>query len=284
MRTFIPFGCGAPPLGAAFRKNMFKQRLLILVPHPDDEVVGCAALIRRAREAGARIFTVLLTTGVPPKERLWPWDRSGYERRVALRMSEFAKSTAALEIEDAGRLEIPSRTLKDHLETAYELIGGAVDAVQPDMLWAPAFEGGHQDHDVANFLASKFRDRTDVWEFSEYTFWGGRVRSNWFPETSRTTVCIELSEFEQAFKRSLLRTYASERGNLGHIDCDRETVRPMPVHRYDEPPHPSPLFYQRFQWVPRHPRVDYCRPMDVARSMRDFASMSSGEKLAAEYK
>ena len=134
------------------------------------------------------------------------------------------------------------------------------------MLWAPAYEGGHQDHDTANFLGALFRDRIDVWEFSEYTFWGGKVRSNWFPETGRTTMAIQLSEGERRAKRALLDRYVSERGNLSHVKCDCEVVRPMPAHDYSLAAHPPPLFYQRFQWVPRHPRVDHTRPHDVTRA------------------
>lgn len=44
---------------------MFGQRVLILVPHPDDEVVGAAAAIARARAQGAAVTGVFLTTGVP---------------------------------------------------------------------------------------------------------------------------------------------------------------------------------------------------------------------------
>jgi LmbE family N-acetylglucosaminyl deacetylase len=250
---------------------MFRQRLLILVPHPDDEVVGCAALIGRARAAGANVFTLLLTTGIPSVEHLWPWDRANYRDRIVLRMNEYDRSLAQLDVEDAGRLAIPSRTLKDHMPEAYGLIRDALESVRPDMLWAPAYEGGHQDHDTANFLASLFRDRADVWEFAEYTYWGGKVRCNWFPETARTTVAIQLSDEERAAKRALLDVYCSERGNLGYVECDGEVVRPMPVHDYAQPSHPPPLFYQRFQWVPYHPRVDRTQPHDVTRAFNDFA-------------
>jgi LmbE family N-acetylglucosaminyl deacetylase len=258
---------------------MFRQRLLILVPHPDDEVVGCAGLIARARAAGAEVFTLLLTTGIPPIDRLWPWDRRRYRRRIETRLAEYERCRDVLDTVDAGRLLVPSRTLKDHLSEAHALIRETLEATRPDMLWAPAYEGGHQDHDTANFLASLFRDRADVWEFSEYSFWGGKVRSNWFPEPSRTTMSIQLNAEERERKRKLLSVYASERGNLGHILCDCEVVRPMPVHNYALPAHALPLFYQRFQWVPRHPRVDHCRPHEVTRALTDFAPPANPPRI-----
>jgi LmbE family N-acetylglucosaminyl deacetylase len=164
---------------------------------------------------------------------------------------------------------------------AYALIRDAMETIRPDMLWAPAYEGGHQDHDTANFLASLFRDRVDVWEFGEYTFWGGKVRCNWFPETGRTTMSVQLTDEERATKRALLNLYESERGNLKHIKCDCEVVRPIQEHDYSAPSHPPPLFYQRFQWVPRHPRVDHCRPHDVTRAFNDFAPPKQIERSIA---
>lgn len=260
---------------------MFRQRLLILVPHPDDEVVGCAALIGRARAAGAQVFTLLLTTGIPPIERMWPWNRASYRDRIALRMAEYDRSLTQLDVADAGRLAIPSRTLKDHMPDAHGLIRDAIEVVRPDMVWAPTYEGGHQDHDTTNFLASLFRDRVDVWEFAEYTYWGGKVRCNWFPETARTTMAIQLNDNERAAKRALLDIYSSERGNLDYVERDCEVVRPMQAHDYGAPSHPLPLFYQRFQWVPYHPRVDHTKPDEVTRAFNDFAPPKQVERSIA---
>lgn len=39
------------------------QRLLIFAPHPDDETLGCAGVIRQARKAGASVTVVFLTNG-----------------------------------------------------------------------------------------------------------------------------------------------------------------------------------------------------------------------------
>ena len=62
---------------------MSAARPLILIPHPDDEVVGCAVAALRAKAAGAEISGIYLTTGVPARERVWPWRRSRYGALVA---------------------------------------------------------------------------------------------------------------------------------------------------------------------------------------------------------
>jgi len=65
---------------------MFDKRILIVIPHPDDEVVGCAAAIARAQAQGARVYGIYLGHGCLRREALWPWQGSGYQRRVARRI------------------------------------------------------------------------------------------------------------------------------------------------------------------------------------------------------
>src|SRR6266576_3356235 len=90
---------------------MQSRRILVLAPHPDDEIVACGIAARRARLAGARIFVLFLTTGIPEPEALWPWQRGGYAARVARRREE-ARTAAALIGEPIGFLDYPSRRLR----------------------------------------------------------------------------------------------------------------------------------------------------------------------------
>ena len=67
---------------------MFGKRILILIPHPDDEVVACAAAIARARAQGARVFGVNLSHGCLAKQTMWWWERGLYQQRVDRRVAE----------------------------------------------------------------------------------------------------------------------------------------------------------------------------------------------------
>src|SRR5690349_16650698 len=57
--------------GSARGGLMEPRRILVLAPHPDDEIVACGIAALRARAAGARVFVLYLTTGVPAREALW---------------------------------------------------------------------------------------------------------------------------------------------------------------------------------------------------------------------
>jgi LmbE family N-acetylglucosaminyl deacetylase len=235
---------------------MSAARILIVIPHPDDEVVGCAVAMGRARAAGAALFGLYLTTGVPPGEALWPWQN--YANRVARRRREAEAVAAALGLAPVGFGERPARRLKSELALAMAELRAASAACRPEQIWVSAWEGGHQDHDVANFLASRLGNGVPVLEYAEYNFAGGGVRSQAFPDSAGEAIELRLTPEEAAAKRRLLRIYRSERGNLRHVRCEREALRPLPRHRYDAPPHRGRLFRERFHWVPfRHPRIDF---------------------------
>jgi len=246
------------------------KRILILIPHPDDEVVGCCAAVGRAHAGGAKLFGAYLTTGVPARECLWKWQRAHYDRRVRRRKDEALSAAKLLDIEPAFFRDIPTRTLKTWLKETRDALIQAVQRFEIDILWAPAYEGGHQDHDTANFLASTLLGFAEVWEFSEYHFFNGKVTSQEFLSPSGTEEILRLEGRERELKRRALSCYRSERGNLRHIRTRQEAFRPLAAYDYTRPPHGGKLFYRRFQWVPRHPRIDYCRPEEVCRAFSEF--------------
>jgi len=251
-------------------------RPLILIPHPDDEVVGCAIAIARARAAGAEISGLYLTTGVPARERVWPWRRAGYPALVARRRDEARRAAATLGLSPAGFLDWPSRTLKSHLDEAMAAISRTLDERGIDEIWTPAWEGGHQDHDVTNFLAARIAGKVSVREFAEYNFAGGRVRSQSFPQPNGTEQVLTLTAEETRFKAELLSIYRSERLNLRYVRLDQESLRPLGRYDYRAAPHLGRLFCERFQWVPvPHPSVDFEPSASVRAALASWAGTAA---------
>jgi LmbE family N-acetylglucosaminyl deacetylase len=244
------------------------RRILLVLPHPDDEVVGCAAAIGRLRARGVRFFALYLTTGVPECE--WPWRRGQRAARVARRREEALCAARALGIEPVTFCSWPSRQLRAHLHEARLLTRALVREHACDCVWVPAYEGGHQDHDTASFLGSTLTHERLVIEYAEYNAFPG-ARSQTFPVPVGTESTIILDRREIAAKRALLGLYRSERGNLRHVRCRRESLRLQLPYDYAQPPHPGRLFYQRFQWLPfRHPRIDFTSPAEVSASLAGF--------------
>lgn len=243
----------------------FGASILILAPHPDDEVVGCSAAIGRARAVGARVSVLFLTHGCVDRASMWPWARGRYDEAVARRRAEATRACADLGVAVAGWSERPARHLWRELAAAEAEARRTLAMTGADQIWAPAFEGGNPDHDGASAIASRLAaEGISVLEFAEYNLAGGRARLNRFPEANGTEEVLQLTDAEQADKRRRLALYASEQGNLGYVATTREVLRPLAPHDYGAPPHAGRLWYARFQWVPfHHPQVDFTDPADV---------------------
>lgn len=203
---------------------------------------------------------------------MWPWQRAGRPERALLRWHEAGAARDLLGIEEAGRRESPSRSLRHDLDAAAALVARALDSTGAMVLWVPAFEGAHQDHDAANLLGAVFKQRLPVWEFAEYSNAGGRTLSQRFMDLRGGEQAIDLTDAERAVKRRALALYASEQGNLRHIENAREAFRPLPRYDYGRPPHPGTPFFARYRWVPFHPRVDRTAPSAVYRELGAFAA------------
>lgn len=250
---------------------MQSKRILILVPHPDDEVVACAAALGRAQAEGAQIFALYLTHGCIARETLWPWQRKHYNSYVARRRGEAESVAHFLNITPVGWSERPARYLWRELVNVYKQIDTAITEYAVDEIWLPAYEGGNADHDALNALGVCFKNHVNVMEFAEYNFLGGKANSQTFPSLNGTETTLKLTLEEQQHKKSALNLYSSEKMNLNYVTIKEEAYRPLAKYDYSIAPHVGTLWYARFQWVPfRHPRVDFTNPGEVCQAIVDF--------------
>jgi LmbE family N-acetylglucosaminyl deacetylase len=250
---------------------MFGKRVLLLIPHPDDELVGSATAITRQRHEGGEVLGLYLTSGVPSNSGSWWGGRSRYDRSTARRWREASEVASALGLTILDRQSIPSRQLKSKLAASIRWVRDHAARLKPDRIWVPAYEGGHQDHDVTNYIGARMAEDYEVWEFSEYNFSNGRAKSQTFVHPNGSESTLVLDDDERARKRELLLLYASEKKNLGSVGIEREVFRPLVAYDYGQRPHEGRCFYERFHWVPFHPRIDYCRPDQVCETLREYA-------------
>jgi len=252
---------------------MFGKNILLLVPHPDDEVVACAATLGRAQAMGAKIFALYLTHGCLARETLWPWQRQRYEHYVNRRRTEAERVAQNLKIEPAGWSPRPARHLWRELPQVQAEIKAAIEGYAIDQIWTPAYEGGNPDHDALNAVCQRFMPQLSVLEFAEYNFYQRRAQAQTFPHPNGQEEIVRLTDAERQQKKALLKLYASEQKNLNYIGLVRECYRPLAPRDYRQPPHSGTLWYTRFQWVPfRHPRVDFTKPWEVSAAITAFLS------------
>src|SRR3954454_22762099 len=127
-----------------------RQTLLLVVAHPDDDVLGAGALL--ARLPGARI--VYVTDGAPRDGRdaraygfAAPRDYAAARRREALA----AVALADIPPHQTVWLDVADQEATFALERIAGLLRELIVATGPDMLLTHPYEGGHPDHDAVAF-------------------------------------------------------------------------------------------------------------------------------------
>ncbi|WP_206240093.1 PIG-L deacetylase family protein [Novosphingobium terrae] len=126
--------------------------LLVLAPHPDDEILGCARLMQHAAAKGCPVVIIWLTNGGASHGLL---EADEHIALISRRRAEAAQGVRALGIAPIAtyHLDYPDGSLNDHLAMAKEdvericlLHAVATVAVTDD-------GDSHPDHRAAHALA-----------------------------------------------------------------------------------------------------------------------------------
>ena len=226
-------------------------RTLVIVAHPDDEAVACAALLQRMREP----HVLFCTDGGPLDDYFWGkyGSREAYsqlrEKEARLALSELGVSNVEFLKTGSGQAII-DQTLFQHLPDAVPAVDDVVARIRPDALLTIAYEGGHPDHDSCNFITALIAREQSIpaWEMPIEPLFK-KVERRWqtFLAPAQPAVSLRPSSDEIARKRRSLQAYASQ-GNFDSISALDETFRPLPHYDYTRRPHQDILNYESWQW------------------------------------
>ena len=238
------------------------KNVLFAIPHPDDEIVGSCILIKNFLRK-QKITLVFLTNGVISTNANWFWKRKNYKKDVSIRYQEMLKSLANLGVNDFFLQDIPTRHLRLNIDKSYFFLKRIILDKNIDTVFCPAYEGGHQDHDVTNFIVSKLKAYCKTFEFPEYNFHGRVINTNTFFEINGSEIILDLDYDEKSFKTKCMNIYKSENKNLRYINLKQECFRPLINYNYLSPPYDGVMFYRRYSLFSWHPRVDENSPIEI---------------------
>lgn len=162
----------APPLSLAALTG--GGPILILAPHPDDDVLGCGGLIGACSAAGIAVHVVYLTDGRRSHlgSRLWPARRLAEERRTE---AIGAGHVLGLDPSDltflANRDGVLLFNAKARRRTVAELERIVAERTITCVL-APWIHDPHPDHAAAALIARQLRKRHQALRFVSYPIWG----------------------------------------------------------------------------------------------------------------
>lgn len=227
-------------------------RTLIIVAHPDDEAVACAALLQRMREP----YVLFCTDGGPLDPYFW--GRHGSREAYSLkRQKEARQSLNYLRVSNVEFLKTRSgepiidQQLFQHLPEAVEAVRQVVLRLRPDAMLTLAYEGGHPDHDSCNFITSILSRKLSIpaWEMPlEPFFHKGPRRFQTLLSTPQPAVRLHPTADEIALKQQALEAYPSQGNFPAAISSADESFRPLPNYDYTLPPHEDVLNYESWQW------------------------------------
>ena len=224
---------------------------VIVVAHPDDEVIGFGALMQQMRKP----VVVFATDGAPHDPYFW----KDYGSRDAYAEVRRQEARAALAIAGAEPVflsdhvagGIADQELFRRLPQAAEACGKLIREIRPQALLTLSYEGGHPDHDSACFLSAMIgRQRgIPVWEAPLYhRDPDGKGAVQKFHQRSGEEVELKVEAEAMRKKVEMFHTYKSQNLVLDGFRPEIETFRPMANYDFTRRPMPWKLNYELWQW------------------------------------
>tara|TARA_Y100000589_G_C27174183_1_gene638015 strand:+ start:45 stop:749 length:705 start_codon:yes stop_codon:yes gene_type:complete len=129
-----------------FRQN---DRVLVVAPHCDDEVLGCGGTIKFLADNGIDIFLYVVTGHGDEIHPIWPkdiWDTVH---------KECQKSSSYLGIKEVIQGNLPAICLPDlPIYKVNEEIQSVLNKIKPSVIFMPWKGDMHKDHEIINYALS----------------------------------------------------------------------------------------------------------------------------------
>ncbi len=196
------------------------QRMLVIVPHPDDEAYGCAGTIAKVKAAGGRVYVIVGSVGDLRHYSSEHAVVSGARRKQELEAAMALLGVDGYEVlfeesERHMRLDaLPRRDLVTLIEREARY---AIDRVRPTavILPHPSYNQDHEALFLAGFTACRPHLPRDK-PFVRLVLSCDAPQLRWSPTPFHPNFYVDISEFLEV-KLKALRCHASQ-------------LRPAPHH------------------------------------------------------
>lgn len=228
-----------------------RERLAVIVAHPDDETLGCGALLPRLDD----VRIVHITDGAPRNGE--DARRHGFPDAQAYAASRQRELEAAVALAGIGPERLSSLGVPDQ-GAAHDLAAIARRLVPvlsaADVVLTHAAEGGHPDHDAVAFAVAAAADLVgaDAPIVIEMPFYrAGADGEAWLRQSFADpdgAVTLRLTPSERARKAAMLAAHASQAGTLSSFGSADEPYRVATPFHVATARRCGPVLYDRFDW------------------------------------
>ncbi len=200
-------------------------RLVVVAPHPDDEVLGCGGLMSLL---GVPVEVVAVTDG----ERSHPGGSLLPTDLAVLRREETASALTALGVRgDVRHLGLPDGAAERLEEPVVE----ALDCPPGSWLLGPWSGDGHPDHEAVGRACERAADR-DGARLLSYPVWAWHWAA---PSTPQVPWArgrqVTLDPQTQAAKAGAVRCFRTQIEPVGPLAADAPVLMPWVLERFSRP-------------------------------------------------
>ena len=234
-----------------------RTRVLFVVAHPDDEVIGAGGSLLSQFED----CQVVHVTDGAPANTLYArhagfsttFEYADARREEAAR----ALSLAGISENQIIELGVTDQQLSYQLVTVARRLSKLLSQIEPDIVITQPYEGGHPDHDATAFAVHLARrllhdEKTIAPEIFEMTSYHRRdervVYSEFLPREGSSPVTFPLTQHARSLKRKMFECFHTQREVLCWFPIEVERFRKAPPYNFTRPPHAGRLHYDYFDW------------------------------------
>ena len=194
------------------------QRALVLIPHPDDEALGCGGLLALLAKTNCDVHVILVTDGAGGDV--------GNAEQAFIRQKEFVKALTILGLnQEPDMWKFPDGKISTHGGLA-QAIEAAIELHAPSVVIAPWYNDWHSDHKAIGLAVRKLCKK-------------GRFECLYFEVWSplKPTHIIDISNCIE-IKRKAIECHATamRHGNFDEALIGLNAYRSLFLPRYNQRP------------------------------------------------
>ena len=126
-------------------KSLKNEKLLVVAPHSDDEVLGCGGLISKIKKEGGKVFVLIFNLGFEKNDTKESQDKRKQEIKEAMNALKVDDYHLVHEKADDNR-DLDAEPLHSLIEVIESTSNVSLEKISPTIVAIPTIFSHHQDH------------------------------------------------------------------------------------------------------------------------------------------